>query len=88
MGLKGPLQCSQVPATGPHPEPDEFNPKLPSHFFKMLILSLLLCVRIPVVFFFQIFITEVSVDLSPICATHCVSPLIDLTLLIFCEYES
>jgi hypothetical protein len=35
----------------------------------MLILSFLLCLRIPVVFFFQIFITEFSVDLSPIRAT-------------------
>jgi len=32
MELEGPLPCSQQPATGPYPEPDEFRPHIPKLF--------------------------------------------------------
>jgi hypothetical protein len=32
MGPEGSLSRSQEPATGPHPEPDESNPHVPTLF--------------------------------------------------------
>jgi hypothetical protein len=32
MESEGSLRCSQEPATGPYPEPDESSPQLPTLF--------------------------------------------------------
>jgi hypothetical protein len=32
MEAEGSLSCSQEPATGPYPEPDESNPHIPNLF--------------------------------------------------------